>query len=201
MKALFKTSVPKQWRYIEDTDERYIISTDGTVIDLKPQIGPLDEELREPRELELQEQTESYNINSNTRGVYPLLRKIYPEYYTVSDEELDDLRQRAETQQSITYSVDFFNRLIFPNTLLTIYDTTCNKVKFFKNAKQKPLRVRIKDNKFTLFKDRTYFAIGTKNIIHFKNLIPSNAKSWGERPNKTWYKENEGKNRYNTELF
>ena len=26
MKALFKTSVPKQWRYIEDTDERYIIS-------------------------------------------------------------------------------------------------------------------------------------------------------------------------------
>ena len=52
MKALFKTSVPKQWRYIEDTDERYIISTDGIVIDLKRQIGPYDEELRWPRELE-----------------------------------------------------------------------------------------------------------------------------------------------------
>ena len=90
MKALFKSSVPKQWRYIENTDERYIISTDGIVIDLKPQIGPLDEELREPRELDLQEQTESYNINSSTRGVYPLLRKTYPEYYTVTDEELND---------------------------------------------------------------------------------------------------------------
>ena len=197
MKALFMSSAPKQWRYIKDTDERYIISTDGTVIDLKPQIGPLDEELREPREIDFQEQTDSYNINRKTKGIFPLLKKTFPEYYTVSDEELNDLRQMAETQQSITYNVDLFNRLIFPNTLLTIYDTTCNKVQFFKN--EKPSRVRIKENKFTLFKDRTYFAIGTKNIIHFENLIPSNAKSWGERPNKRWYQENTGKNRYNTE--
>lgn len=200
MKALFNTSAPKQWRYIEDTNERYIISTDGIVIDLKPQIGPLDEELREPREIDFQEQTDSYNIGKKTKGIYPLLRKTFPEYYTVSEEELNNLRQRAETQQSITYNVDLFNRLIFPNTLLAIYDTTCNKVQFLKN--EKPSRVRIKDNgSFTLYKDRTYFGIGTKNIIHFDNLIPSNAKSWGERPNKRWYQENTGKNRYNTELF
>ena len=142
MKALFNTSAPKQWRYIEDTHERYIISTDGTVIDLKPQIGPLDEELREPREIDFQEQTDSYNINRKTKGIYPLLKKTFPEYYTVTEEEMEDLKQRAETQQSITYNVDLFNRLIFPNTLLTIYDTTCNKVQFFKNAKQKPSRVR-----------------------------------------------------------
>lgn len=201
MKALFKSTRPLEWRYIEGYDERYIISTEGMIIDLQPQIGPLDEEDRSPREVAFNEATESVNLGARARTIFKLLRETFPDYYVPTEEEINGIKERISKQDSITYNVDFFNRLIFPNTLLTIYDTTCNKVQFFKNAKQKPSRVRIKDNKFTLYKDRTYFAVGTKNIIHFKNLIPNNAKSWGERPSKSWYQENEGKNRYITELF
>ena len=204
MKALFKSTRPLEWRYIEGYDERYIISTEGMIIDLQPQIGPLDEEDRSPREVAFNEATESVNLGARARTIFKLLRETFPDYYVPTEKEINDVKERISKQDSITYNVDFFNKLIFPNTLLTIYDTTCNKVQFFKNAKQKPSRVRIKDNgSFTLFKDRTYFAVGTKNIIHFKDLFPVNAKPWAEKPNKEWYhkQEKDLKQIHHTELY
>jgi len=185
------------YRPIKDTNERYIINEEGIVIDTQPyymehmewQWETIDP--TQPREVTITEEKFCYikdNGKHNTKNIHSILRETFPELYQISDESKQRIIDSYLNEKQKTYSISLndFNKMIYPNELIKVYDTTCNKEKGKKWKKPTVIRPNEKGI-VTLRKNRRYFGVGTRNIIHFdENGLPVNAKPWAE-PTSTTY--------------
>ena len=179
------------YRPIKDTNERYIINEEGIVIDTQPyymehmewQWETIDP--TQPREVQV---TDGYVhcIKSNGKqtmySISKILRETFPELYQISDESKQRIINSFNNEKQDTYTISLkdFNKMIYPNELIKIYDTTANKDKNIKW--KKPTVINPNARGFiVLHKGRKYFGLGTRNIIHFdENGLPVNAKPWAE---------------------
>lgn len=184
------------YRPIKDTNERYIINEEGIVIDTQPYYMEHMEwqwefDPTQPREVQV---TDGYIhcIKSNGKqtmySISKILRETFPELYQISDESKQRIINSFNNEKQDTYTISLkdFNKMIYPNELIKIYDTTANK---YKNIKwKKPTVINPNARGFiVLHKGRKYFGLGTRNIIHFNaNGLPYNAKPWAE-PTSTTY--------------
>ena len=185
------------YRPIKGTNERYIINEKGIVIDTQPyymehmewQWETIDP--TQPREVTITEERFCHvkdNGKFITKNICSILKETFPELYQISDENKQRIIDSYLNEKQKTYSISLkdFNKMIYPNELIKIYDTTANKDK---NRKWKKPTVINPNEKgmIVLRKGRKYFGVGTRNIIHFdKNGLPVNAKSWAE-PTSTTY--------------
>ena len=178
------------YRPIKDTDERYVINEEGIVLDTQPyymehmewQWETIDP--TQPREVTITEERFCYvkdNGKPATKNIHSILKETFPELYQISDESKQRIIDSYFKDQK-TYSINIkdFNRLIYPNELIQIYDTTNNKEKGRKW--KKPTIIRPNERGMVVLrKGRRYFGLGTRNIIHFdENGLPVNAKPWAE---------------------
>lgn len=179
------------FRPISDTNERYIINEEGIVIDTQPyymehmewQWESIDP--TKPREVTITEERFCYfkdNGKYNTKNIHSILKETFPELYQISDESKQRIIDSYLNEKQKTYSISLkdFNKMIYPNELVKVYDTTCNKEKGKKWKKPTVIRPNEK-GMVVLRKGRRYFGLGTRNIIHFdENGLPINAKPWAE---------------------
>lgn len=178
------------YRPIKDTDERYVINEEGIVIDTHPaymehmewQWETIDP--TQPREVTITEERFCYikdNGKPSIKNIHSILKETFPELFQISDESKQRIIDSYLKDQK-TYSINIkdFNRLIYPNELIHIYDTTYNKEKGRKW--KKPTIIRPNERGMVVLrKGRRYFGLGTRNIIHFdENGLPYNAKPWAE---------------------
>lgn len=179
------------YRPIKGTNERYIINEEGIVIDTQPyymehmewQWESIDP--TQPREVQV---TDGYVhcIKSNGKqtmySISKILRETFPELYQITDESKQRIINSFNNEKQDTYTISLkdFNKMIYPNELIKIYDTTANKGKNIKW--KKPTVINPNARGFiVLHKGRKYFGLGTRNIIHFNaNGLPYNAKPWAE---------------------
>ena len=179
------------YRPIKGTNERYIINEEGIVIDAQPyymehmewQWESIDP--TQPREVQV---TDGYVhcIKSNGKqtmySISKILRETFPELYQITDESKQRIINSFNNEKQDTYTISLkdFNKMIYPNELIKIYDTTANKGKNIKW--KKPTVINPNARGFiVLHKGRKYFGLGTRNIIHFNaNGLPYNAKPWAE---------------------
>lgn len=130
------------------------------------------------------------------------------------EELIQTLKEKAMTQDSITYDMDTFNAIIYPNKLIKLYDKTYNALDKTdpkdrrKHLWKKPSIVPIsKDGKFLIKKGHIYFGYGYTNLIYINgNMIPKNGKPFEEPITKEYMREyalRSGINRkfYHTELW
>ena len=184
------------YRPIKGTNERYIINEEGIVIDTQPYYMEHMEwqwefDPTQPREVTITEERFCYlkdNGKYITKNIHSILKETFPELFQISDESKQRIIDSYLKDQK-TYSINIkdFNRLIYPNELIQIYDTTNNKEKGRKW--KKPTIIRPNERGMVVMrKARKYFGLGTRNIIHFdENGLPVNAKEWAE-PISTRYK-------------
>lgn len=179
------------YRPIKDTNERYIINEEGIVIDTQPyymehmewQWESIDP--TQPREVTITEERFCYfkdNGKYNTKNIHSILKETFPELYQITDESKQRIIDSYLNEKQKTYSISLkdFNKMIYPNELIKVYDTTCNKEKGKKWKKPTVIRPNEK-GMVVLRKGRKYFGVGTRNIIHFdENGLPTNAKPWAE---------------------
>lgn len=178
------------YRPIKGTNERYIINEEGIVIDTQPYYMEHMEwqwefDPTQPREVQV---TDGYIhcIKSNGKqtmySISKILRETFPELYQISEESKQRIINSFNNEKQDTYSISLkdFNKMIYPNELIKIYDTTANKDKNIKW--KKPTVINPNARGFiVLHKGRKYFGLGTRNIIHFNaNGLPYNAKPWAE---------------------
>lgn len=179
------------YRPIKDTDERYVINEEGIVLDTQPyymehmewQWETIDP--TQPREVQV---TDGYIhcIKSNGKqtmySISKILRETFPELYQITEESKQRIINSFNNEKQDTYTISLkdFNKMIYPNELIKIYDTTANKDKNIKW--KKPTVINPNARGFiVLHKGRKYFGLGTRNIIHFNaNGLPYNAKPWAE---------------------
>lgn len=178
------------YRPIKDTNERYIINEEGIVLDTQPyymehmewQWETIDP--TQPREVTITEER-FYYIKDNGKpainNIHSILKETFPELYQISDENKQRIiNSYLKDQKTYSINIKDFNRLIYPNELIQIYDTTNNKEKGRKWKKPTIIRPNEK-GMVVLRKGRRYFGLGTRNIIHFdENGLPVNAKPWAE---------------------
>lgn len=178
------------YRPIKDTNERYIINEDGIVIDTHPAYMEHMEwqwefDPTQPREVTITEERFCYfkdNGKYNTKNIHSILKETFPELYQISDESKQRIIDSYLNEKQKTYSISLkdFNKMIYPNELIKVYDTTCNKERGKKWKKPTVIRPNEK-GMVVLRKGRRYFGVGTRNIIHFdENGLPVNAKPWAE---------------------
>lgn len=179
------------YRPIKDTNERYVINEEGIVIDTQPyymehmewQWESIDP--TKPREVTITEERFCYfkdNGKYNTKNIHSILKETFPELYQISDESKQRIIDSYLNEKQKTYSISLkdFNKMIYPNELIKVYDTTNNKEKGKKWKKPTVIRPNEK-GMVVLRKGRRYFGVGTRNIIHFdENGLPVNAKPWAE---------------------
>lgn len=186
------------YKEIANTNGRYLISEDGKVLDTTPfymehmewqwEIDPT-----KPREVTITEEEFKYVINGKQRSknIYTALQETFPELFQISEQNKMRIVNSFLNEEQSTYSINIkdFNRLIYPNELIKIYDTT-NNGRRYKNGKP-ILPTVITPNErgmVVLHKGRRYFAIGTRNIVHFDEQgLPYNAKSWAEPTSTKYY--------------
>lgn len=184
------------YRPIKDTNERYIINEEGIVIDTQPyymehmewQWETIDP--TQPREVTITEEKFCYikdNGKPTTKNIHSILKETFPELYQISDESKQRIIDSyLKDQKTYSISLKDFNKMIYPNELIKVYDTTNNKEKGRKWKKPTVIRPNEK-GMVVLRKGRKYFGVGTRNIIHFdENGLPINAKPWAE-PTSTTY--------------
>lgn len=178
------------YRPIKDTNERYIINEEGIVIDTHPAYMEHMEwqwefDPTQPREVTITEERFCYfkdNGKYNTKNIHSILKETFPELYQISDESKQRIIDSFKNEKQKTYSISLkdFNKMIYPNELIKVYDTTNNKEKGKKWKKPTVIRPNEK-GMVVLRKGRRYFGVGTRNIIHFdENGLPINAKPWAE---------------------
>lgn len=190
------------FRPINDTNERYIINEEGIVIDTHPAYMEhmewqwLTIVPTEPREVTITEERFCYVLNNGKKvikNIHSILLETFPELYQISDESKQRIINSYKKQDTQTYTISIkdFNRLIYPNELIQIYDTTSNKEKGRKWKKPTIIRPNEK-GKVILRKGRSYFGIGTRNIIHFdENGLPYNTKEWAEPISSRYHNDSE----------
>ena len=189
MKKVNYDKVEHIWREIPGFDGRYMMSTDDRVIDLQPEIMDYNSvwiyEKERKRDLVINNNA-VYLMKDSKQFVfrfYKLKKEVFPELYFISDEEINEIKKRIEKNKvAVTYDLDTFNRLIYPNKLFYILDVTQIEGRKFRI----PTKVEIddKNHTFVLFKGHKYLGVGLKNIIKFDDLFPKNAKPYEENPNK-----------------
>lgn len=178
------------YRPIKDTNERYIINEEGIVLDTQPyymehmewQWETIDP--TQPREVTITEERFCYikeNGKVALKNIHSILKETFPELYQISDENKQRIiNSYLKGQKTYSINIKDFNRLIYPNELIQIYDTTNNKEKGKKWKKPRIIRPNER-GMVVLRKGRRYFGLGTRNIIHFdENGLPVNAKPWAE---------------------
>ena len=178
------------YRPIKDTNERYIINEEGIVLDTQPyymehmewQWETIDP--TQPREVTITEERFCYikdNGKTAIKNIHSILRETFPELYQISDENKQRIIDSyLKDQKTYSISLKDFNKMIYPNELIKVYDTTNNKEKGRKWKKPTIIRPNEK-GMVVLRKGRRYFGLGTRNIIHFdENGLPVNAKPWAE---------------------
>lgn len=190
------------YRPIKDTDGRYVINEDGRVLDTTPfymehiewQWETIDP--TQPRELNISDDDEFIYIKNGkqtSKNLFICLKETFPELYDIDEETRRRITESYRNDEQRTYSISLrdFNRMIFPNELIQIYDTTQPT----RGKWRKPTVIRPNERGIiVLRKNRKYFAIGTRNIIHFRNDgCPYNTRYWAERPDTTWYNDNKKK--------
>ena len=206
----------KEWRTIPNYDGRYLINIEGDIMDLRPTKSD-DQHWTTPTECRmLISSTGSVSLNKDgkqyTRKIVLLLKDVFKDLLLLSEEEIDLLKQKAKTQDSITYTVAQFNKLIYPNKLLKLYDKTYNVSHHIdpkdrrKTLWKKPNVVPMTNGKILIKKGHTYFGYGLTNLIYInKDMIPYNGKPMEEPANKTFMKKNKNteniKQNHITELF
>lgn len=183
-----KIKSDEMWREIPDCNGRYLISTDDRIID------------REPVNLDYnsvwtyeKDRTRNISISNvvrlttkgNKRKVFTyshIKKRTFPELYDISRDEINEIKERINANQyAVTYDLDTFNKLVFPNRLYYILDVTQYEGKKWRM----PTRVFIDDKKltFTLLKGHKYLGVGLTHLILFDNLYPKNGKPFAEDPN------------------
>ena len=190
----------KEFREIPDFKGRYLIDLEGRIIDTTPYFYKKYRFLR----------TKYGKVGLMKEGkertylIVNLIKSAFPEV-TISEKELNDIKQRLENQDTITFDIDTFNKFIFPNKILKLFDKTYN-VYHKKKEWKKPLPVSIHNGKILLKKGHYYFGWGTTHLIRIKgNCIPQNGKQFEEHPSKqTMRKQNTLKKKkeiHHTELW
>ena len=189
------------YRPIKDTNERYIINEEGIVIDTHPAYMEHIEwqwefDPTQPREVTITEERFCYVLNNGKKvikNIFSILTETFPELYQISNESKQRIIDSYNKQDTKTYTISIkdFNRLIYPNELIQIYDTTCNKERGRKWKKPTIIRPNEKGN-VVLRKNRRYFGLGTRNIIHFDEQgLPYNAKEWAEPISSRYHNDSE----------
>lgn len=193
---LYKHNENNMYRPIKGTNERFIINEKGIVLDTRPGYmehmeWQWDFDPTQPREVTI---TEEYFCIVKDKGKYimtnihSILKQTFPELYQISEEKKQRIINSYlnENQKTYSISLDDFNKLIYPNKLIKLYETTAKGIKGRKW--EKPTIIKPNENgMIVLKKGRKYFGLGTRNVIHFdENGLPFNAKSWAE-PRSTTY--------------
>ena len=204
MKEIFKTDAPLVWKFIPNTNEKYMISSWGDCMNMRPLVNA-DEDFLEGRLFNPQELVlvngECYNLFFPTgkkhKSVYCLMRELFPEYYVPTDDEMQMLKQRSENDK-VYIPKTLMNKMLFPNYVLKIYDKTLVKKK--NTIKPTVVQPDVYGN-YRFIKGHKYFGLGTSHLIHFnKNCIPHNAKPFAESSTKIWKREKNGGCKYKTEI-
>ena len=205
MEKINYDKLPKNeiWREIPDYDGRYLISTDDRIIDQEPQTLDYNSvwcyEKERTRNVSIDNGVRLVKNNKVTqKRYYHVKRKTFPELYDISKDEINNIKERIRDNQfAITYDLDTFNRLIYPNRLYYILDVTQ-----YENKKwRKPTKVYIDERKltFTLLKGHKYLGIGLFNLILFDNYFPKNGKPFALDPSterrKLWIRNKRGSTR------
>lgn len=179
------------YRPIKDTNEKYVINEEGIVLDTRPYYQEHMEwqwetiDPTQPREVTITEERFCYfkdNGKYITKNIHSILKETFPELFQISDESKQRIIDSYLNEKQKTYSISLkdFNKMIYPNELIKVYDTTNNKEKGRKWKKPTIIRPNEK-GMVVLRKGRRYFGVGTRNIIHFdENGLPVNAKPWAE---------------------
>lgn len=189
------------WREIPGYDGRYMMSTDDRVLDLQPDVMDYNSvwvyEKERKRELVVNDNAVFLMKDGKQLSFrfYKLKKEIFPELYAITDEEINEIKERiVKNKVAVTYDLDTFNRLIYPNRLYYILDVT----QYEGRKWRKPTKVEIDDKKltFTLLKGHKYLGIGIRNLIKFVDLFPKNGKPFAENPNnerrRLWVKNKRG---------
>lgn len=204
----------EEWRIIEHTDGRYLINEEGRVMDLRPQRNQKynfwNKEL--PKELEYKNRNVElvYKGRRTQKALNVLIKDTFPELFP-TNEEKEEVKRGMEGKEHITFTIEQFNRLIYPNKVRAIYDKTFN-VKGHPDPKDKrkhlwkpPTKVNITNGKIRLYKGHTYFGYGLTHLIHFDGLMPYNGKSFEQCMSKDYMRqyaqEKERKQIHNCELW
>ena len=205
----------KYWKEIPNYDGRYLINVEGDVMDLRPEKSD-DQHWTTPIEYRM--------LISNTgkvalvkdgkqysKKIVLLLKEVFKDLLLMSEEEIEQLKQKAKTQDSITYTIEDFNKLIYPNKVLRLYDKTYNMSHHLnpkdrrKTLWKKPNVVHVNNGKIIIKKGHTYFGYGLTNLIYIKDMIPYNGKPTQEPLSKPYMQKMKNtesvRQPYITELF
>ena len=111
--------------------------------------------------------------------------QLFPELYGISRSRVSEIKRIIDTCRGISYDIDEFNRLIFPNKLINLYDKGTDD-EWRRNKREKynwlrPRKVKIEDGRVTLYANHNYFGLGTRTFIHIKDCYPFNSGNewWG----------------------
>ena len=179
------------WKEIPDYDGRYMINIEGDVMDLRPEKSD-DQHWTTPIEYRmLVSNTGQVSLVKNgkqySKKIVLLLKEVFKDLLLLSEEEIELLKEKGRTQDSITYTIDEFNKLIYPNKVLKMYDKTYNVSHHIdpkdrrRTLWRKPNVVPITNGKILIKKGHTYFGYGLKNLIYInKDMIPYNGKPMEE---------------------
>lgn len=196
------------YREIKNTNGRYTINEEGIILDSNPKYLQYPDydwsvKLTDPREIHPDDKDLVYlqlkGVTKN-RNIFLIMRETFPELYTLSDERLEEYKARINdpSQKTVTFQISDINKLLFPNEIYIIYCKYNNDRKHWK----KPFKINLHNGKYyTLNKDWQYFGVGTRYLIHFKDLLPYNGKPFGEYQNKEFYRNSIDKKKKLTELW
>lgn len=200
----------ENFREIPGFNGRYLINIEGDVKDLEPKKSD-DQHWTTPIEFRiLKNSNGSVTLEKNGKyygkKVLLLLKEIFSDLLLMSEEEIEMLKKKAKTQDSITYSIEDFNKIIYPNKLVKLYDKTYNKSYHpdpkdrRSNLWKKPNVVPMTNGKILIKKGHTYFGCGLTNLIYIKDMIPYNGKPTAESLSKEYMNEDKER-KYVTELW
>ena len=203
------------WIEIPKYDGRYLINIEGDVKDLQPKKSD-DQHWTTPIEFRILRccngiVTLEKNGRYKQKKIILLLKEVFKDLLVMSEEEIELLREKARTQDSITYSIEDFNKLIYPNKVIKLYDKTYNVSHHIdpkdrrKTLWRKPNAVPMTNGKILIKKGHTYFGYGLTNLIYIKDMIPYNGKPMQEPVSKAFMRKNKNteniKQHHITELF
>ena len=118
-----KIKKEEMWREIPDYNGRYLISTDDRIIDREPvnldynSVWTYDKE--RTRRISITNVVRLSDGKKRKYFTYSHIKKmVFPELYEISDKEIQDIKDRINANVvSVTYDLDTFNRLVYPNKL------------------------------------------------------------------------------------
>ena len=203
------------WKEIPNYDGRYLINIEGDIMDLRPERCD-DQHWTTPIEYRmLVSNTGQVSLGKNgkyrQKKIILLLKEVFSDLLLMSEEEIDLLKEKARTQDSITYTIEDFNKLIYPNKVIKLYDKTYNVSHHIdpkdrrKTLWRKPNVVPMTNGKILIKKGHTYFGYGLTNLIYIKDMIPHNGKPMEEPVSKSYMQKTKNtenlKQHHITELF